>query len=167
MKERKWYAVYTRSRHEKKVADEIDRNGYAVYLPLVKTLRQWSDRKKKVEVPLISSYVFVYASEKERYYILNTTGVSGFVMFEGKAAAIPEKQIQAMKLAIDSNLEIEVSKEVFVAGEQVKVINGLMKGAEGELIRKAHKFKLLIRVNNIGYSLMVEIRASDVSKIQG
>ncbi|MFA6400517.1 MAG: UpxY family transcription antiterminator [Salinivirgaceae bacterium] len=161
----KWYAVYTRSRQEKKVAEHLQKYGYTVYLPLIKTIRQWSDRKQKVEIPLISSYVFVNVSERDYYSILNTPGVVKYVTFDGKAAPIPENQILAMKMAVDNNLEIEITNETIEPGDMVKVVSGPIKGAEGELIRLVHKRNFLIRLNNIGFSLLLEVNAGDVIKL--
>ncbi len=161
----KWYAIYTRSRQEKKVAGFMQKYGYTVYLPLIKTMRQWSDRKQKVEIPLISSYVFVQVTERDYYSILNTPGAVGYVTFDGKAAPIPENQILAMKMAVDNNLEIEITNETIEPGELVKVISGPLKGTEGELIRAVHKRNFLIRLSNIGFSLMLEVNAGDVIKL--
>ena len=139
--------------------------GFEVYLPLVKTLRQWSDRKKKVEVPLIASYIFVHVNNREYYDIINTPGAVAYVTFEGKAAKIPEDQIIAMRIAVDSNMQIELAKENIQAGERVKVIAGPLKGAEGEFVGEAHKRNFILNMINIGYTLKIEINASDVVKI--
>ena len=165
MESKTWHAVYTRSRAEKKVTELMNRNGYTAYLPMVKTLRQWSDRKKKVEVPLISSYVFVHVSERDYYSILNTPGVVRYVMFEGKAAPIPEKQIRAMRIAVENDVDLELSAAPISPGEAVRVVSGPMKGVEGELIRNAQKHKLLIRINHTGYALLVKVSAGSVMKI--
>jgi transcription antitermination factor NusG len=161
----KWYAIYTRSRQEKKVAELMKKNGYTVYLPLIKTMRQWSDRKQKVEIPLISLYVFVQVTERDYYSILNTPGAVKYVTFDGKAAPIPENQILAMKMAVDNNLKIEITNETIEPGELVKVVSGPIKGAEGELIRAVHKRNFLIRLHNIGFSLILEVNAGDVIKL--
>lgn len=165
MTNKTWYAIYTRSRAEKKVASWMYDNGYTVYLPLVKTLRQWSDRKKKVEVPLISSYVFVQVSEKEYYSILNAPGVVAYVTFEGKAAPIRDSQMQVMRQAVEGNLPIEVNNEQLKPGQRVKVISGPMKGAEGEYLETVHKNNFIINLSHIGFSLKVEIHAAEVVKL--
>jgi len=165
MELKKWYAIYTRSRAEKKVAELMQINGYTAYVPLIKTLRQWSDRKKMVEIPLISSYVFVYVSEREYYKILSTPGAVAYVTFEGKAAPIPAPQIEAMRIAIQGNIPIELTHESMKVGEKVKVIAGLMKGAEGEYVETKHKCNFIINMSNIGFVLKLEIHASDVIKL--
>ena len=92
-----WYVVYTRSRAEKKVRDELTYNNIECFLPLQKKLRQWKDRKKWVEMPLMSGYCFVHISRKEYDNVLQTNNVVCYVTFEGKAAVIPNQQIDSVK----------------------------------------------------------------------
>lgn len=165
MEQQTWYAIYTKSRTEIRVAEQMKGNGFTVYLPMVKTLRQWSDRKKKVEIPLIRSYVFVKVSEREYYDILNTPGVVRYVTFDGKAAPIPEKQILALQMAVANEADIEISTEPMAPGQPVKIISGPLKGAEGEYIFGKGKRNFVIRLNQIGYALKVEVHANDVIKL--
>ena len=165
MSEKNWYAIYTRSRSEKKVAELLVEKGINSYLPLVKTMRQWSDRKKKVEVPLIRSYVFVNISRKEYDEVLQTQGVVAYVTFEGKAAKIPDQQIEAVRIALEGRLEISAYKDDFKRGEKVKIVSGPMKGFEGEYVGIAKKRNFIIRLSSIGYSLKVELDAAEVEKI--
>lgn len=163
-----WHAIYTRSRNEKVVAQLLSEQGIDVYLPLQRKLRQWSDRKKWVEVPYINSYVFVKTSEKEYYDILNTQGVVRYVTFNGKAAPIPDWQIEAMKKIISSDAAVIFSSHRFRKGEQVKIENGALMGYEGEVVRDTDgKKKVAIRIGDIGVSMIVELDLSEVKKIQG
>jgi transcription antitermination factor NusG len=159
---RKWYAVYTRSRGEKKALKNMTENGYDAYLPIIQTLRQWSDRKKKVEVPLISCYIFVHVTAREYYSILSTPGVVRYVTFEGKPTPIPDSQINIMKRAVEGNLPIEATTEKFTPGQMVKIISGPLNGLEGELLNLNKKHNLIIRLENIGYTLKVDVSASSV-----
>ena len=165
MEKRIWYAVYTRSRGEKKLTELLISEGYLAYIPLVKTLRQWSDRKKRVEIPLIPSYVFVKVSNREYYDVLNTPGVVAYVSFEGKAAPIRESQIEAMRKAVDGNMNVKLTHESINQGQKVKIIAGPMKGAEGEYIETKHKSNFIINLDNIGFTLKVEVNALDVVKL--
>ncbi len=165
MVKRNWYAVYTRSRGEKKAAEFILIEGFQAYLPLVKTLRQWSDRKKKVEIPLIPSYVFVNVSQCEYYKILEIQGVLAYVTFEGKPTPIRNSEIEALKMAVEGNMTIELENSPIEKGEMVKIIAGPMKGAEGEYIETKHKNNFVINLNNIGFILKVEVNASDIMKL--
>ena len=152
-----WYALYTKSRQEKKVYQALTDQNIEAYLPLETKIRQWSDRKKKVEEPMIRSYVFVKNSEKEYYDILNTNGAVRYICFEGKAAPIPEWQIDAMRKMLDFNLPHYYSEEHFFQGEDIKIVEGPLKGYEGEVVADSSgKQKVIIRVANIGYSLVLE-----------
>lgn len=143
----------------------MTQHGFDVYLPLVKTIRQWSDRKKKVELPLIPGYVFVKVNEKEYYQVVNSPGVVRYVTFEGKAAPIPEKQILLIKQSIEGNLMVEPSQEKFEPGEKVKIISGPLNGFEGELLNINHKSNLIIRFDAIGYTLKIEVNPAYVIKL--
>jgi transcription antitermination factor NusG len=118
--ENKWYAVYTRPRAEKQVYERLVDAGIETFLPLTKTIRQWSDRKKIVEKPLLSSYVFVKTKRTQFPCVYKTPGIVKFVTFEGKPASIPQKQIDNLRLLINSDAEIEVSSENFAKGDHVR-----------------------------------------------
>jgi len=157
-----WYALYTKPRSEKKVLDRLLEQGIEAYLPLQKRLRQWKDRKKWVEVPLINSYIFVKIEQKEYLKVLNTIGALRFIFFLGKAAIIPEWQINSLKQLLDSEEEVEISTENFKKGNRVRVISGALIGMEGELISiKGHK-KVIVRIDQVGYSISVNIPLSDL-----
>ncbi len=152
-----WYALYTKSRQEKKVYQLLQEQNIESYLPLEKKIKQWSDRKKKVEEPMIRSYVFVKTSEKEYYDILNTNGAVRYVTFEGKAAAIPDWQIEAMKRINEHHIHHFFTEEKYHQGDQVTISEGPLKGFEGEIIKDPEgKQKVIIRISNIGYSLVIE-----------
>lgn len=162
-----WYAIYTRSRREKQVAQLLSEYGVDVYLPLQRKLRQWSDRKKWVEVPYINSYVFVKTSEKEYYDILNTQGVVRYVAFNGKAASIPEWQIEAMKKALSSDVHVTFSGHRFRKGEKVQIEKGALMGFEGEVVKDSDgKKKVMIRIGEIGISMMVHMELNDLRKME-
>jgi transcriptional antiterminator RfaH len=156
-KEYKWYAIYTKSRTEKKVASLLQREHIEVYLPLKKTLKQWSDRKKWVEEPLIRSYVFVKISEKEYYNVLNTPGAMKYVTFEGKAAPIAEWQITSLQKVIASIDVYELSTETFEKGNKIKITSGALTGVYGEIIEIRGNKKFIIRIEHIGYSILLNL----------
>jgi len=153
----KWYAIYTKSRTEKKVAALLLREQIEVYLPLKKTLRQWSDRKKWVEEPLIRSYVFVKISEKEYYAALNTPGAMKYVSFGGKAAPIAEWQINALQQIVAGIDDYELSTEVFEKGNKIQITSGPMTGVFGEIIEIRGNKKLIIRIEQIGCSILLNL----------
>ena len=156
-----------RSRAEKAVYDRFIDQGFEAFLPLERKLRKWSDRKKWVEVPYINSYVFVKSSEKEYFEVLNTFNVVRFVTFEGIAAPIPEWQIDAMKKIVGSKEKFHFSSHHFKKGEKIKIEKGVLIGFSGEIVHDSDgKKKVLIRIDQIGYSMVVEMDLLDVKKVQ-
>jgi len=162
----KWYALYTKARAEKKVNERLLGKHINVYLPLRKKLRQWKDRKKWVEEPLLKSYIFVNVSEKEYYDVLNTNGVVRYVTFSGKAAPIPERQITALKQLLESNYDFDVSTDYFQKGDHIKVISGVLTGMEGELISFKRGKKVLIRIDHICHHLIVNIPLTQLEPVK-
>src|SRR5659263_92745 len=144
--EKGWYAIYTHSRAEKRVSDRLTENGIETFLPLQKTLRQWSDRKKLVERPLISSYVFVKVLPKDFFAVRTTDGVVKFIMLQGKPVVIPEIQITNLRILCGSDADVTVSSDVYAKGDTVEVIYGSLTGLRGELIRMGRKHKVVIRI---------------------
>lgn len=159
-----WYPVYTRARAEKKVQSWLIKHGIECYLPLKKVLRQWSDRKKWVTVPLFSSYVFVKINMLEYHDVLNTPGVARFVWFEGQPVPIKEKQILTIQLLLEGNVDLEAVDEKFQQGDQVMIDYGPLKGVAGELIDYRGKKKILLRINEIGKNLVIEVPLSYIKK---
>ena len=154
---RNWYAVYTKPRYEKKLTSYLNDKGIEAYLPLRKTLRQWSDRKKLVEIPLMSSYVFVNVIPNQYYDVLNTPGAVKYIWFGGKPAVIPAKQIETLKLITSTNLEIECVSGTISKGSHIKVISGPLKDLTGELLNYAGKNKVIVRIDHLDKVLMLTI----------
>lgn len=165
VKEQKcWYVVYTRSRYEKRVHEELLKQGIEAFLPTQKTIRQWSDRKKVVELPLFTGYVFVNIQPAEYYKVLHTDGVVKYIAFEGKAVIVPQRQIDNLLLLVDSSAEVETSEELFEAGQNVEVSVGSLKGLTGELIKENGKSRVLIRIDHLEQNLLVSIPRSHLKK---
>ncbi len=164
--EKKWYAIYTRSRAEKQVYKQLLNNGIEAYLPLQKVMRQWSDRKKKVEEPLFRSYVFVHIDKKEYHHAINVLGAVCYVTFEGKPVSIPEYQINNLKLLIDHAADIKVSSKRFKKGETLEIQNGSMKGLRGELIQYSKKNRLVIRMEGIQQNLLINLPEFYLEKVR-
>lgn len=152
----RWYPIYTKSRSEKKAYTELQRKGIEAYLPLKVTVKQWSDRKKKVEEPLIKSYLFAYLSAKEHAEVLMTSGVARFVYFSGSIASIPEKQIEDLRLLLATESELELLDFEIAAGEQVLVHAGPFKGMVAELVSVKNKKSIILRLQNLGYSIQIK-----------
>ena len=152
-----WFAIRVKSRSEKKVYSDLTDQGIETYLPLQRRLRQWSDRKKWVEMPLISGYVFVYISRKEYELVLRVYNVVCYVYFEGKAAVIREQDIHLLKRMLgQAEVELEVTEEQLKPGQVVEIISGPLCGIVGELIEFKGKNKVALRIPPLGYTVLVE-----------
>jgi transcriptional antiterminator RfaH len=160
-----WYVIQTRSRFEKKCTNFLTKNGISAFLPLQKKMNRWSDRIKEVEVPLFPGYLFVQFSENERYKILNTPGIVRFVSFGGKYATINIQQVDAIKKAISSDLELDVVDIAFESGQEVLITSGPFKDNYAQMIRHNGKGKLLLSLDSIGKGVLLEIGRTQVEAI--
>ena len=162
-----WHAIYVKSRSEKKVAERLDEMGFDYYLPLITTIKQWSDRKKRVEEPLFKSYVFVHSNAKQYIPILNIYGVLHFVTFEHKPVIVPENQITAIRKYIEDYDENKKTQEScdLQEGQMVRIISGPLIGLEGRLVSTKDVKKLIIYIEAVGQYLPVSIPRTKVEPI--
>jgi transcription antitermination factor NusG len=163
--EEKWYALYTRPRAEKLVFQRLVEQSIETFLPLQKTYRMWSDRKKLIEKPLLSSYIFVKTINKNFPRVYKTNGVVKFVSFEGQPVSIPQNQIDNLRLLINSDAEIEVSSDKFAPGDNVVVINGSLIGLTGELIKIGSKNRVVVRIDRLDQNLILKIPKGFLKKV--
>ncbi len=159
-----WYAVYTRPRNEKKVNDKLQEKGIETFLPLVKRTRQWKDRKKKVDMPLFNSYLFVKIEYKNRYPVLETNGVVKIVNFNGVPAVVPDWQIESLRRMITFPERIRL-ENYMRPGELVKVIEGPFAGMQGTIKHLKGEDRLVISIDGILQSVSVDIDLADVRKV--
>ena len=164
--ETKWYAVYTRPRFEKQVLKGLLDQGIDGYLPLIKTMRQWSDRKKMVEVPLFSSYVFVNVNRRFYDEVLKTHGVVKYITFERKAVSIPPLQIEAIKTFIESGDDLITNTPDMKIGDRVRVTRGSLQGLEGTLVEFHQKHRVRIMIDVIQQSLHIKVPVSQLHVIK-
>jgi len=159
-----WYALYTRPRHEKKAYELLLEKGANAYLPLLKTIRIFKNRKREVELPLFASYLFCQFEYKNRFPILETHGIIKIVNFNGQPAVVPEWQIESMKtiLANPESLRLESH---FRQGDLVEVINGPFKGLRGTVMHMKGESRLAILIEGIMQSISVEIDPDNVEAI--
>jgi len=155
-----WYAVYTKPRNEKKLVSRLLEKGIEAYVPLRKTLKQWSDRKKFVEETLITSYAFVKIRKEQYQDVLNTPGAVRYIWFSGKPAVIPDKQIEALKLITGASVEIECVPDTIPKGSLVRISSGILKGFTGELVNFAGKHKVVLRVDHLDKIFLLTISQS-------
>ena len=151
----KWYPIYTRSRAEKKTQQLLEQKQIKTYLPLKKVVKQWSDRKKVIEEPLIKSYLFIYISAKEYSDVLMCAGVSRFIYFSGKIASIPEKQLTDLRLLLANSADLELIEHDISLGEKVLIKAGPFKGIIAELVSLKSKKSLVLRLEQIGYAIHI------------
>lgn len=163
----KWYPIYTRSRAEKKTQAELTKKNIISYLPLKKVEKQWSDRKKIVEEPLISSYIFVYISLKEYQEVLITNGVSRFIYFSGEIASIPDQQINDLKLLLANSSDLEILNFEINPGEKVLIKAGPFKGILAELVSLKNNNKtIVLRLQNLGYSIIISTSLAFITPVK-
>jgi transcriptional antiterminator RfaH len=143
-----WYVIYTQSRNEKKVADRLEKIGIMAYCPLVTQVKQWSDRKKKVQVPLINSYVFVNINEKERDKVFQVSGVVRFLFWLGKAAVVRDEEITALKESLKHTMSaVEVTG--IQVGDSISIPGGPFYGKEG-IVKEVKKNSLQLVLKELG-----------------
>ena len=161
-----WYAIRTRSRHEKMVSDQLEKQGIENFLPLVKRTRKWSDRTKEVELPLFSGYTFVRVvlSSPDRLRVLQTHGVAGFVGINCSGTAIPENQIQDIRTLLSSKVPFEEQPFLRV-GQRVRIRGGALDGVEGILSAQNDDRSLVISLEPIQRSLSVRIQGYTVEPV--
>ena len=163
--ENKWYAVYTRPRAEKLVYDRLIEEEIETFLPIQKTYRMWSDRKKLVEKPLISSYIFVNTRKVFFPKVYKIPGAVKFISFEGQPVSIPQNQIDILRLLINSDAQIEVSSEQFAKADNVEVTSGSLAGLTGELIKIGTRNRVIVRIDKLDKNLILKIPLAFLRKI--
>ncbi len=154
----KWHVFYTYPKSEKKVADELAKDGYEIFLPCKLTIRQWHDRKKSFLVPLFPSYLFVKAPKNKLYYILKYNNICSFVKFNDKPAIIREEEIINIKKILGLTDDIDVTNE-FQCGDKVKITCGPLSGLEGFIVRKNGSSKFAVRIKELMQYITVVIDA--------
>ena len=158
-----WYAVHTKSRHEKLVSTLIKKQNIEFYLPVRKTIRKWSDRKKIVEFPLFNGYLFVHIPLEDKTKILHTKGV--VKLLGGYAPEpIPEDQIETLKKFEQHDMEVDPYLHLH-EGQTIRVTKGPLKDCRGILVRKKNKYRLVLNLEIIQQSVSVELDSSDVEGI--
>jgi transcription termination/antitermination protein NusG len=156
-----WFAIWTRSRHEKAVDEQLDRRAVETFLP---TINRWSrrkDRKKQIAWPLFPGYVFARFDPGQSLPILKCAGVVSIISFDGVPAPIPDVEIDAIRRLVESELQNDPCP-LIREGMMVEVIHGPLKGVVGRLIRKGSHARLVLSVDLIGRGVAVTVDAADV-----
>mgnify|MGYP002784963701 CR=1 FL=1 len=157
-----WFAIWTRSRHEQVVREQLDAKQIEAFLPTITKWSRWKDRKKKVDWPLFPGYCFARFDPADSLAILKCTGVVSIVSIDGQPSPIPATELDSIRLLIGSELQFDPCP-LLREGMTVEVIHGPLKGVVGRLARKdAPRARLVLSVDLIGQAVSVEVDAADV-----
>jgi transcription termination/antitermination protein NusG len=160
----RWYALRTRSRHEKQVRDRLTAQGVERLLPTLTRVSQWKDRKKEIELPLFAGYCFARFPWRDRMPVLTVPGVVSIVGSGTRPEPISEEEMVALKSLVDSALVYD-AHPYLREGMAVQVVRGPLEGVRGILVRKDKRYRLVIAVHLIKQAAAVEIDAADVMPV--
>jgi len=163
--DRKWYAVYTKPRWEKKVSGLLSQQGMETYCPLNRTQRRWSDRAKWVEEPLFRSYVFVRVPEEGLSGVRLVSGVVNFVYWMGKPAIIRDKEIEAIKRFLNDHVDVEVFRMDPQTNDRITIQHGIFMNREARVIKVLNN-RVQVVIESLGCRLVALIRKTSVSIIE-
>lgn len=161
-----WYVIYTLPRNEKKIQTWLQRHQIRSYLPLVRTRKQWSDRKKWVEEPLFKSYIFIGHEYFLKNDISSIPGAIYILKFEGKPAIISNQEIENIRIAIQFPDHLSISNTAFRKGQKVKITNGRLAGLEGYIIQLKGKSKVFVTFDHLDASLSIEVDAGMLEEVK-
>jgi transcription antitermination factor NusG len=156
-----WYATHVCSRHEKQVVSQLQEREVDCFLPVYRSVRRWKDRRKELDLALFPGYVFVHMDLKDRLRVLQLPGVVRFVSFNGHPAALPDSDIESLSYGLASGIRAEPHPYLKV-GMRARVRSGPMAGAQGILIRRKDKFRVVLSIDIIMRSVAVEVDEADV-----
>lgn len=159
----KWFVLYTKPKHEKIVLTQLQERNYTAFLPQCDSFRQWSDRIRKIQVPLFPNYLFLKNNIVD-YSVTKVHGVIKYISFEGQIATISDEEITLIKKTLDYTPS-ESNESFVVPGEKVRVISGSLQGATGIFLKKHGSYKLYIRIESLSRYLSVSIPADYVARI--
>ena len=164
MMDKQWIVVRSKPRSEKVAHNELVKKNIEAYLPLLKERRKWSDRKKWVEFPLFSSYLFARIDIKDSIFVLQTQGVNTIVKFGKQIAIVQNSVIEAIRLAMEGGYELE-PVEYFVEGNRVEVVAGPMKGVKGIVAKLKGQNRLIIKIDAIQQALSIQIESKFIRNL--
>jgi transcription antitermination factor NusG len=157
-----WYAIWTRSRHEKMVRDQLAHKRVDVFLPTIGRWSRWKDRKKKIDWPLFPGYCFArFDAAAERLPVLTCDGVVQIVGADGVPSPIPDFEVEGIRHLVESELSYDPCP-LIKEGQMVEVVSGPLRGVVGRLVRKGAHARLVLSVDLIGQAVSVEVDAADV-----
>ena len=165
--DKNWYVIQTKPRNEKKVLEQIEKKEIEVYLPLMQTVRIWSDRKKKIYVPLFPGYIFVHGDEPERHRAISKTyGAIRYVMFQKRPAVVSKGEIENIKLSLQAPEKISIEDRQIMQGDLVEITGGLFKGLTGYIIELRGNYKIIVNIIELNTTFSVQLSSSEVKLVQ-
>jgi transcription antitermination factor NusG len=159
-----WYAVSVRPRHEKLMTRHLEHQGLNHFLPLYRSVRRWKDRRKELDMALFPGYVFVNLNLRDRLRVLRAPGAVQFVTFQGQPAAIPDSEIRALESSLSAGLRLQPHPYLH-QGARVRLKRGPLVGAEGIMIRRKERFRLVLSIDLIMRSVVFEVDEADVEPL--
>jgi transcription antitermination factor NusG len=160
----RWYALWTRSRHERTVHDQLAERGIEVFLPTMTKWSRWKDRRKQIQWPLFPGYCFARFAASDRLPVLTCAGVVSIVSFNGELAAVPDAEIESIRTLVSSTLPYDPCP-LLKKGARVEVVHGPLKGVVGRLERKGSHARLVLSVDLIGRGVSVQVDAADIREL--
>ena len=161
---KKWFVLQTKPRKEKIVLQQIEQKKIEVYSPFIEKIRIWSDRKKKIQVPLFSGYIFIHGDESERIRaITDTIGAMKYIYFQKRPAVVSEMEIEIIKQALLSPEKISIEEKRIKKGDLIVVSHGLFKGMKGFVNEFRGKYKLTVNLEELSYSFNIILNSNEVS----
>jgi transcription antitermination factor NusG len=165
--EKKWYVIHTKPKCEKKVCEQVERKGIETYLPLIDTIRYWSDRKKKVKVPLFPGYVLIYGDDKERYEaISDTAGALRYVMYRKRPAVVSDDEIKNIRISMQIPEKVRIEQKNLVLGDFVEITHGVFRGLKGFITQTRGNYKLIVNITELETSFSIQLSNAEVNLIK-
>lgn len=156
-----WYALYTCARHEKRVAEQIERRSFPCFLPLYRSVRRWKDRRKELELALFPGYVFVRMPLERKLQVLQMPGVVRLVSFNGEPAVLSAHEIETLQNRLSGTTKVEPHPYIRT-GRRVRVRSGAMEGLEGIVVRRKDRCRVVFSIDLIQRSVAVEVDEADL-----
>ncbi len=164
-----WYVLRTKSNLEKRVAQHLTKSGWDIFFPTVTTIRQWSDRKKKVTVPLIPSVLFVHCTQVELQYLYGEYGVLSILKLENKPAIVRDIEINNLKILVnhEEGMRISFNEVKIETGQPIKVVEGPFMGMTGESVHISGRHRIKVKISALHAECIVEVPVSAVKVLEG
>ncbi len=157
----RWYAIYTKARHEKRVAEQLIQKSVETLLPMYESIRRWRNGRHRVQFPLFPGYAFVRIALKDRLEVVKTPGVVRLVSFDGKPKPLPEEEIAAVRRGLAAGVGLRPHPYLTI-GRHVHVVSGPLQGMRGILVRRKGQFRVVVSLDLIMRSIVADVDIADI-----